>query len=57
MPRPRTALAGEIRTIRASFRRLACSFSRIAPILTALLREVCLRCLRMGQIIPAAGLT
>ena len=35
MPRPSTALAKELRSIRTTFRQLASSFSRIAPILTA----------------------
>ncbi len=34
MPRSSTALAREIRTIRTSFRQIARSFGRIAPLLT-----------------------
>ncbi len=33
MPRPSTAIAKEMRAIRASFRQLARSFGRIAPLL------------------------
>ncbi len=35
MPRQSTALAREIRSIRTSFRRLASSFGKIAPLLAA----------------------